>query len=78
MTVVPDELLRDAQAGDAVQLGRLLELYRRYLRLLARLQIGRQLQGKVDESDLVQETFLEAHRNFERFQIGIGSIEHKC
>jgi RNA polymerase sigma-70 factor (ECF subfamily) len=46
----------------------LLERYRRYLTLLARVQIGERLQGKVDESDLVQETFLEAHRSFGRFR----------
>ena len=45
-----------------------MELYRNYLRLLARLEIGRKLQGKLDASDLVQETFLEAHRNFRLFQ----------
>jgi hypothetical protein len=27
---------------------------------LARVQIGRRLQGKVDAADLVQETFLQA------------------
>jgi RNA polymerase sigma-70 factor (ECF subfamily) len=32
------------------------------------VQIGKRLQGKVDASDLVQETFLEAHRNFARFR----------
>ena len=40
-------------------LRRLLELFRRYLTLLARVQIGQRLQGKVDAADLVQETFLE-------------------
>jgi RNA polymerase sigma-70 factor (ECF subfamily) len=49
-------------------LGQLLELYRSYLLLLARLQIGRRLQGKVDPADLVQETFLKAHRDFARFR----------
>jgi RNA polymerase sigma-70 factor (ECF subfamily) len=68
MTTHPDELLRDARAGDGAVLGRLLERYRRYLALLARVQIGQRLQGKVDASDLVQETFLEAHRNFPRFE----------
>ena len=68
MTVDPEVLLREARAGDAATLGRLLELYRRYLALLARVQIGHRLQGKVDASDIVQETFLEAHRNFPRFR----------
>ncbi len=64
----PEQILQDARSGDSSSLGRLLELYRNYLRLLARLEIGRRLQGKVDESDLVQETFLEAHRHFGRFR----------
>jgi RNA polymerase sigma-70 factor (ECF subfamily) len=68
MTLDPEQLLIEARAGDAATLGRLLELYRRYLALLARVQIGQRLQGKVDASDLVQETFLEAHRNFARFR----------
>jgi RNA polymerase sigma-70 factor (ECF subfamily) len=61
-------LLRQARAGDKQSLGALLERYRNYLTLLARLQIGRRLQGKVDPADLVQETFLEAHRHFDRFR----------
>lgn len=68
MTADPELLLQEARAGDAATLGRLLELYRRYLSLLARVQIGQRLQGKVDASDLVQETFLEAHRNFPQFR----------
>src|SRR6476661_9104426 len=68
MTLDPEHLLVGARAGDAATLGQLLELYRRYLSLLARVQIGRHLQGKVDASDVVQETFLEAHRNFPRFR----------
>jgi RNA polymerase sigma-70 factor (ECF subfamily) len=68
MTANPELLLQEARAGDAATLGRLLELYRHYLGLLARVQIGQRLRGKVDASDLVQETFLEAHRNFPRFR----------
>jgi RNA polymerase sigma-70 factor (ECF subfamily) len=64
----PEHLLRRAQAGEEEALGRLLEQHRNYLALLARVQISRRLQGKVDAADLVQETFLEAHRSFARFQ----------
>jgi RNA polymerase sigma-70 factor (ECF subfamily) len=62
------QLLQDARGGNTECLGRLLELYERYLALLARVQIGKRLQGKVDAADLVQETFLDAHRNFARFR----------
>jgi RNA polymerase sigma-70 factor (ECF subfamily) len=73
-SVCPDpvELLRQARAGHSPALGELLELYRSYLALLARVQIGQRLQGKVDAADLVQETFLEAHRHFAQFR---GSAE---
>src|SRR5260370_29062971 len=64
----PEELLRRARADQGSALGQLLELYEGYLALLARLQIGRRLQSKVDPAALVQETFLEAHRNFARFK----------
>jgi RNA polymerase sigma-70 factor (ECF subfamily) len=63
-----NDLLRQARAGDAQALGRLLEAYRNYLALLARAQIGRRLRGKVDASDLVQEAFLKAHRDFAQFR----------
>jgi RNA polymerase sigma-70 factor (ECF subfamily) len=64
----PEHLLDRARAGDTAALGSLLELYRNYLSLLARLQIGRRLQGKVDPADVVQETFLKAHRSFGQFR----------
>ncbi len=64
----PEELLQAARTGDGQALGQLLELYRNYLRLLARLEVGRRLQGKADPSDLVQEAFLAAHRAFVQFR----------
>lgn len=64
----PEQLVSLARAGNGPALGQLLELYRPYLALLARLQIGRRLQGKVDAADVVQETFLAAHSHFARFQ----------
>ncbi len=63
-----EQLLVLARAGDGSALGQLLELYRSYLGILARLQIGQRLQRKVDASDVVQETFLEAARDFPQFR----------
>src|SRR6266849_4077004 len=66
--VDPEQLIPMARSGDGQALGQLLELYRNYLTLLARLQIGRRLQSKVDATDLVQDTFLKAHRHFGQFR----------
>ncbi|WP_227254587.1 sigma-70 family RNA polymerase sigma factor [Frigoriglobus tundricola] len=62
-----DELLHDARTGDEA-FGRLLDRYVNYLTLLARVEIGRRLQGKLDPADLVQDVFLEAHRHFPAFR----------
>lgn len=61
-------LLAAAKAGSDVARGELFEHHRSYLELLARVELGRKLKTKVDASDLVQETFLEAHRSFEGFR----------
>jgi RNA polymerase sigma-70 factor (ECF subfamily) len=66
--VEPEPLLVLARADQDGARGRLLEHYRNYLTILARMQIGRRLQGKADPADVVQETFLEAHRSFDKFQ----------
>ena len=64
---VPELLLTQARAGDLPAQGRLLELYRNYLRLVARTIIGQALRVRLDASDLVQETFLKAHQEFGQF-----------
>jgi RNA polymerase sigma-70 factor (ECF subfamily) len=62
------QLLIQARAGKTSALGQLLECYRGYLTLLARVQVSRRLQGKADAADLVQEVFLEAYRTFAQFR----------
>ena len=57
-----------AKGGDSAALGSLLEGYRAYLRMLARVQIGPRLQSKLDADDLLQEAFLRAHQAIGRFR----------
>lgn len=64
----PEELLTKALAGDQSALGDLLEHYRQYLTVLARIHVNRQVQAKMGASDLVQEAFLNAHRSFGEFR----------
>jgi RNA polymerase sigma-70 factor, ECF subfamily len=67
-----EDLLARARGGDPDVLGRLLEAYRAYLRNLAMGQMGAALKSRLDPSDLVQETLLEAHRDFRHFAGGSG------
>jgi RNA polymerase sigma-70 factor (ECF subfamily) len=61
-----------AKQGDGQSLGVLLAAYERYLKLLADVQLGQTLRRKIDASDIVQETFLEAHRGIQCFEGSTG------
>ena len=71
---VPDlaKWLPEARAGSREALGRALEAHRAYLLLVANRQLDPELQAKGGASDLVQETFLEAQRDFAQFHGGSG------
>jgi RNA polymerase sigma-70 factor (ECF subfamily) len=71
-SVSPEQLLERAKAGDGGALADLLNLYRNYLAILARVHIDTTLQAKADPSDLAQETCLQAARDFPQFR---GSTE---
>jgi RNA polymerase sigma-70 factor, ECF subfamily len=61
-------LIEGARQGDAECREKLFALCRSYLGFVARSQIETWLRRKVDTSDLVQETMLEAYRDFDRFE----------
>jgi RNA polymerase sigma-70 factor (ECF subfamily) len=63
-----EQLIESARAGSGDALGQLFELWRPYLLLAAQGELEADLQAKVGASDIVQETFLKAHRDFPRFR----------
>lgn len=62
------QLVALARGGDNSAQGKILETFRVYLQLVARLKLDRQLQGKISPSDVVQDTFLSARKAFPRFR----------
>lgn len=60
-------LLRESRAGSLAALGRIFMVCRRYLIRIAKSQLTADLQSKLSPSDVVQETFLEAQRDFVQF-----------
>jgi RNA polymerase sigma-70 factor (ECF subfamily) len=62
------ELLDRARGGDDAARDRLFARCRNYVSVVARTQVEGWMKAKVDASDLVQQTLLEAHRSFVDFR----------
>lgn len=69
---IPDaeRLLTAAQAGSKEALAQLLEACQSYLLFIASQELDPALRAKGGASDLVQETMLDAYKDFARFQGG--------
>jgi RNA polymerase sigma-70 factor (ECF subfamily) len=59
--------LLEARAGSDEALGQALEAYRGYLLIIAERELDADLRAKGGASDLVQETFADAHGDFAHF-----------
>jgi RNA polymerase sigma-70 factor (ECF subfamily) len=62
-----DSLIQQAQTGDEEARNALFHKVRAYIGFIARSHVESWLQAKVDSSDLVQQTLLEAHQGFGKF-----------
>lgn len=62
-----EDLLCRARQGDVDALGQLFEAQRADLHEQAERQLRGRLSVRVDPSDIIQQTFLEAHRSFAQF-----------
>ena len=61
-------LLQRAKSGDKSAYNDLFEGQRNRLQFYVEVKLGRKLRSQVETSDIVQETFLQAHRSFDQFQ----------
>lgn len=63
-----DELIRRARQGDRAAFDRLAVDNEGALRVLIALELGREVQGRVEVDDLLQETLLRAFRSLPQFR----------
>lgn len=62
------ELLQLAREGDSAAKGQLLDHFRPYLNVIAQRMLNERVRGRLDPTDIVQVTFLEASRDFPAFR----------
>lgn len=62
-----ESLLRSAAGGDAQAQTQLFERFRPRLKKMVRLRLNRRLQGRIDDSDIVQDALLAASRRLPQY-----------
>lgn len=62
-----DDLIRRAKDGDSEARNQLFDACRAYVGFLARSHVESWIQAKVDSSDLIQQTLMEAHEALPQF-----------
>ena len=62
-----DDLLRQAVLGDSTASTTLMERYRNRLKTMIRARMDQRLQRRLDPSDVVQDTFVEAHQRLSEY-----------
>lgn len=67
MDSITRSLCDKARAGDRAAYDRLFAVHESRLRLFIRARLGPRLRERVESQDVVQETFLAAHRDFSNF-----------
>ncbi len=75
-STVTQALLEKVRAGDAAALEQLFAQHRPYLRRVIEARLDRKLSARVDASDVIQETQLDAARRIEKF-LDLGSVPFK-
>jgi RNA polymerase sigma-70 factor (ECF subfamily) len=63
------DLVRRAQAEDHAALDRLFERYYERIRRIVRIRLGADLRSCVESGDILQETFICAVHDFDRFEM---------
>src|SRR5262249_28054363 len=61
------KLLAHTAAGDEAALNDLFTRYRKRLKQMVRLRLNRRLQGRIDDSDIIQEAFFEAAKRLPEY-----------
>lgn len=67
-----EELLRCGERGDREALDELFSRHRARLRCMIRMRLDRRLQGRIDDSDVLQEVYLEAARRLDHYRLNPG------